>query len=296
MDFSWHEAARQMGGFLGANMGALIFLLIKIAVIILLVLLAVVIVRFIFNPRRLQRHRHGADTTGTIFLRRFFTALVYVLGVAYILALIPAFRTIGTSILTSAGILAAAVGLASQEALSNLVSGIFIIFAKPFRIGDWVTIEGTDLQGTVEEITLRHTIIRTTNNNRVIVPNSKANSSIIINNTIDNSENCAFIEVGVGYKENLDNVIKEMRTVIEQSPLLIDHRTEKEKTEGAEKVIIRVTELGASAVKLRAYAWTKNYSDAFVLKCDMNKAIKDHFDKVGIEIPYPYYNVVQRNN
>ena len=72
-------------------------------------------------------------------------------------------------------------------------------------------------------------------------------------------------------------------------------RTDKEKADGVEKVIIRVLELGEYSVTLRAYVWATNPADAFVLKCDLLKAVKDHFDEVGIEIPYPYMNVVKKS-
>ena len=103
-----------------------------------------------------------------------------------------------------------------------------------------------------------------------------------------------FVEVGVAYSENLDHCIDEMRKVIEADPRVLDKRTEKEKADGVEKVIIRVLELGSSSITLRAYVWAPNPADAFVLKCDLLKAVKDHYDEVGIEIPYPYMNVVRK--
>ena len=131
-------------------------------------------------------------------------------------------------------------------------------------------------------------------NRQVIVPNSKINSAIITNSTIKDTRTCVFVEVGVAYSENLDHCIDEMRKVIEADPRVLDKRTEKEKADGVEKVIIRVLELGSSSITLRAYVWAPNPADAFVLKCDLLKAVKDHYDEVGIEIPYPYMNVVRK--
>jgi len=70
--------------------------------------------------------------------------------------------------LAGAGILAVAVGFASQAALSNIISGVFVVIFKPFRVGDRLKIN--ELTGVVEDITLRHTVIRDLENKRIIIP------------------------------------------------------------------------------------------------------------------------------
>jgi len=266
----------------------------KALAIFLLIQVAVWVIRFLMNPERAKRKNRKFDETSMVFFRKLLVTMVYILGIACVLYLIPPLRTFATSILASAGIMAMAIGLASQEALSNFVSGIFIILAKPFRIGDIVALDSGQT-GKVTEIAIRHTIITTPENRQIIVPNSKINSAIITNSTIKDTRTCVFIEVGVAYSENLDHCIAEMREVIELDPRVLDKRTEKEKADGVEKVIIRVLELGSYSVILRAYVWATNPADAFVLKCDLLKAVKDHFDEVGIEIPYPYMNVVKKS-
>lgn len=266
----------------------------KALAIFLLVQVAVWVIRFLLNPERAKRKSRKLDETSMVFFRKLLVTVVYILGIACVLYLIPPLRTFATSILASAGIMAMAIGLASQEALSNFVSGIFIILAKPFRIGDMVSLDSGQT-GKVTEIAIRHTIITTAENRQVIVPNSKINSAIITNSTIKDTRTCVFVEVDVAYSENLDHCIAEMRKVIELDARVLDKRTDKEKADGVEKVIIRVLELGEYSVTLRAYVWATNPADAFVLKCDLLKAVKDHFDEVGIEIPYPYMNVVKKS-
>lgn len=266
---------------------------IKAFVIIVLIQLAVWVIKYIFKPARLENRKRKFDTTSALFLRKLLITIVYIIGISSILFLVPALRTLATSLLAGAGILAMAVGLASQEALSNFVGGIFIIMAKPFRIGDYISLD-SGVAGTVSEISLRHTVITTAENRMVIIPNSKVNSAIITNSTIHETKTCSFIEVGVAYTENLDKCMTEMRTLIETDGRVIDNRTKTEKATGIEKIIIRVIELGEYAITLRAYAWTNSSSDAFTLKCDMLKAVKERFEEVGIEIPYPYMNLVNK--
>lgn len=278
--------------FMGITLKDPIIFCVKAIVIYLFIKILLWIVNYLYK-RSVQRSKthKGIDETSAHFLMRIVKTVVYILGIASVLSLIPALEKIGTSILASAGIMAMAVGLASQEALANFVGGIFIIIAKPFRIGDYIELDSSNV-GTVVEITLRHTVIKSAENRRIIIPNSKINSSIIKNSTIADSATCAFIEVGVSYNEDLNKCISIMQEEVEKHALLIDHRTEDEKTNNVPKVIVRVMSLGDSSITLRANAWASSSSNAFILKHDMLKAIKERFDTEGIEIPYPYYNQI----
>ena len=143
------------------------------------------------------------------------------------------------------------------------------------------------------EITLRHTVIRDAENRMILIPNNKINSSTIINSSYGDTSTCSFVEVGVSYTADLNRAIDVMRDEIMKHPLLIDHRTEQDKENGVPQVVIRVTNLGDSAITMRAWAWASSAGNAFAMKCDLLKAIKERFDAENIEIPYPYLNVVQ---
>lgn len=276
---------------LGVSLKTPIVFCIKVAVIFFFIKVLLWFINFLYKRSLKQKPDKKIDETGRKFIFRVITTIVYVIGVASVLSLIPPLEKIGSSILASAGILAMAVGLASQEALSNFVSGIFIILAKPFRIGDFVELD-SGVIGTIHEITLRHTVLKSSNNKLIIVPNSKINASIITNSTLGETATCAFIEVGVSYNENLDRCISVMREEIEKHPLLIDRRSKEEIESETPKVVIRVMQLGDSSITLRAWAWANTSGNAFVLEHDSLKAIKERFDKENIEIPYPYFNQI----
>ena len=243
--------------------------------------------------RRSQKRKKVAflDKTTVGFIQRIVVYSLYIIGAAIFLSLIPGMEKVSSSILAGAGIMAMAIGFASQEALSNIIGGMFIVFAKPFRIGDSIKIDEV-VNGTVSEITLRHTIIRSLDNRMIIIPNSKINSSTIVNSTIGEQETCSFIEVGVSYETDLNKAMDVMKEEIMRHPMLIDRRAPEEKQAGTPQVIIRVIELGDSAIKLKAWAWAASAGDAFVMKCDLLKSIKERYDRENIEIPYPYNNVI----
>lgn len=234
------------------------------------------------------------DPTQYKFLENASSLIIYLIAILIIFQYIPALRKIGDALFVSAGVFAAFIGLAAQQALGNIISGVFIVIFKPFRIGDQVRINET-LAGHVEDITLRHCVIKSFENRRIIIPNSVISSETIVNANITDEKTCFFLEIGISYDSNIDLAIKLMREEAEKHPDLIDHRTIAEKAEGEEKIIVRVIGFGDSSVNLRAYLWASQPDIGFAMKCDLNKSIKERFDKEGIEIPFPYRTIVYKD-
>ena len=263
----------------------------KAAVIYLFVRIVTAFIKYLFRRSLRRQGKLAVDETKAGFIRQIVVAAVYIIGVAAVLSLIPGMEKVSNSILASAGIGAMAVGLASQDALSNIVGGLFIIFSRPFKVGDFIMVDDI-ITGTVVEITLRHTVIRNAENRMILIPNNKMNSSTVVNSSYGETATCAFVEVGVSYSTDLDRAMEAMRDEIMKHPMLIDHRSDAERSEGVPQVIVRVTELGDSAITLRAWAWAATPGNAFTMKCDLLKSVKERFDSEGIEIPYPYFNQI----
>jgi small-conductance mechanosensitive channel len=235
------------------------------------------------------------DVTRYTFLKNTVSAIIIGIGIVVVFQLIPELKKLGLPIFASAGVLAAVIGFASQQALSNIVGGIFIVIFKPIRVGDLIKI-GTQQTGTVEDITLRHTIIRDFDNRRIVVPNSIMNAEVIENSNINDEKVCVRFEVGISYSADLDKALNILQTLAESHPLCIDNRKEEDINAGFPKVKVRVVNLAESAVILRAWIWASNPEDGFSVRFDMNKDIKKQFDAEGIEIPFPQRVVHMRNN
>lgn len=234
------------------------------------------------------------DPTNYQFLKHFISAIIYIVGLGVAVYSIPPLRNIATPLLGGAGILAVAIGFASQNALSNLISGVFIIMFKPFRVNDRLRIRDT-LAGIVEDITLRHTVIRDFENRRIIVPNSVMNQEIIINADFNDDHICRWVDIGIGYSSDIELAKNIMREEAEKHPLHIDIRKPEEVAQGKPDVVVRVILLGEYAVQLRAYVWADNQANAFVMGCDLLESIKKRFDDEGIEIPFPYRNIIHHS-
>ncbi|MGN1376385.1 MAG: mechanosensitive ion channel family protein, partial [Prevotella sp.] len=237
--------------FFGISFRWLIIFLIKGILIYLIVRIITAFIKYLFRRSQRKRGRIVIDETKIGFVRQIAVVLVYIIGTAAFLSLIPGMEKVSNSILASAGIMAMAVGLASQEALSNIIGGLFIIFSRPFKVGDYIQVDDV-IVGTVVEITLRHTVIRNVENRMILVPNNKINSSTITNSSYGDTSTCAMVEVGVSYTTDLDKAITVMRDVIMSHPMLIDIRSQEDVAAGVPKVVIRVINLGDSAITLRA--------------------------------------------
>ncbi|WIX31814.1 mechanosensitive ion channel family protein [Salinicola sp. JS01] len=228
----------------------------------------------------------SVDKTALNFAKRLISVVIYGVGIGACLTRIPELDIVGHSLLTGAGILTLVGGLASQQVLGNIVSGFMIVFFRPFRIGDRITVSG-NYTGTVEDITLRETILRDAENNRIIIPNSQISSEVVVNANHTDSKICKIIEVGVGYSSNLEQAMAIMQDAIVKHPLVIDPRTAEQIRDEAPIVPVRVTALGDSSITLRAWAWADGSANGFVLQCDSYANVKRRFDEAGIEIPFP---------
>ncbi len=234
------------------------------------------------------------DPTRFNFVKNALSFLIFLFAIGLMFYIIPELRNLGLSVFASAGILAAVVGFASQEAFSNIISGIFIVIFQPFRVTDIVQIG--ENSGRVENITLRHTVIRNFENKRVIIPNSTINSATIINYNIEDEKICNYIEFDISYDSDIDEAIRIIEEESMKHPNYIDNRTAEDIAADINPVVVRVIGLQDFSVKLRAWVWSEDPGKGFVMRTDLYKSIKQHFDRAGIEIPFPYRTIVFKND
>jgi small conductance mechanosensitive channel len=269
--------------------------------IALIVVLSFVLVRIIhvFLKRSLQKSYENFNEVRTnfAFINNSSRFVIFTIAIILIIYTIPPLKSIGLSLFAGAGIFAAILGLASQQAFSNIISGIFIVISKPFRVGDIVMIgDGLVAKGTVEDITLRHTVINNFENRKVIIPNSVISSQIIVNSSISDLKTCMHVHFGISYSSNIDKAIEIVQQLARKHKDFIDNRTEEDHAENHPDVVVRVLNLGEYAIEMRAYVWAPTSNKGFALKCDLLKQIKEAFDKEGIEIPFPYRNLIFKND
>lgn len=193
------------------------------------------------------------------------------------LAAIMALAQLGfnvASVLAGVGILGLAVGLAAQETLANLIAGLTILWDRPFRIGDNVSIAGTF--GQVKQIGLRTTRILTVDRLDAILPNKDVINQEIINHTL-NPQLRLGVRLGIAYKEDSREARKVLLTAVAGHPLILD--------DPAPTLV--VLGLGDSSVDLELRVWLKDpYTEREAL-CEVTELAKIALDEAGIEIPFP---------
>lgn len=218
------------------------------------------------------------------FLKSLIKTIMYII-LAFILIGIVGIKA--TSLVTILGTAGVAVGLALQGSLSNLASGILILFFKQVSKGDFVSSLDKNIEGTVQSIHILYTIIQQPNGPIIIVPNSQiANASII--NYSKNPYRRLDLIYSAAYNVPIDKVISVLHQVIENEPRII-------KDDPSKPVTISLSKQNASSLDYVFRAWVKkdDYVDT-MLDCNIN--VKKFFDKNGIEIPFNKLDLYMRNN
>jgi len=276
---------RYIGSALAENIWYIISTIISISIIIILTILIARLVNGLLEkqiPKIMESSRLGKefDETSHALTRRLIVAAIYTVGILMTILLIPSLNRIAIAMLAGAGVATLAIGFAAQDSLSNIISGIFLAIFKPMRIGDYVDFKGE--YGYVEDITLRHTIICTWDQRRIIVPNKLMGSDFIVNWSIGNPETVWPVNFGIGYSADIDKAKSIITEVAESHPHVL-------KKKG---INVRLTELGDFAMNLRLTFYAPSRGMAYDAGCDIREAVKKRFDAEGIEIPYPYQNVI----
>src|SRR5256714_4856567 len=206
-------------------------------VVVAAVLLITAVVARLIDRRIARRDLAPGAATRYRILRRSITTAVVTVGFLAGLLVIPQGRAVAGGLLASSAVLGIVIGFASQRTIGNFVAGLMIAFTQPIRLGDRVEIENT--VGTVEEIGLTYTFIRTEDGARLVIPNEKLASDTIRNSTIVSREKVAEVTLRVPLDKDLRAVVDLLR----------------EAAAGERDVDVAVTSLnGEATVVLRAKA------------------------------------------
>lgn len=221
-------------------------------------------------------------TTARILTKRVSThaGMVVSKGIFYggfVLLILTGLHELGwelTAVLGAAGIVGVAVGFASQTSLSNIISGLFLVWEKPFSTGDAIDVSGT--VGVVHSIDLLSIKLRTFDNRFIRIPNETLIKNNVVNITrfpIRRHD----IQIGVAYKEDVEKVIRVLKEVANANPHCLDE---------PEPLVI-FTGFGESSLNFLFGVWFAK-DDFLILRNSIMAEIKERFDAEDIEIPFPH--------
>ncbi|MBQ7646255.1 MAG: mechanosensitive ion channel, partial [Clostridia bacterium] len=254
----------------------LLYGVIRVAVAILLIIFGNKLINFIMGRIRKSREKKNIDKTAKSFLLSFLNlALKIGLVILAILILGVPMSSIA-AVIASAGV---TVGLALQGGLSNLAGGIILLFTKPFSVGDYITIESENAQGTVTEIGVMYTTLVTFENIKIVVPNGKVTSATVADLTYFPTRRMD-MTFSVSYSSDIDKVKKVLNDIAENDPRILNDPAP----------LTTLEKHGESALVFMIRWWLKS-SDYWTVYFYLPEKIKKAFDENGIVIPFPQLDV-----
>lgn len=257
-------------GFLTNIMNSLVSLGPRIIAGLLIIIVGWFLSRWsVSAAKRLFKRSEALDE----MLESYLTALLrFAVMAMAIIASLSAFGVQTASIIAVLGAMGLAIGLALQGTLSNVASGLVLLYLRPFRSGEWVDINGT--VGGVVEIGLFATQLKSPEGLYVMIPNSKIWGDKVTNFTRNGLRRVDMV-FSISYADDMDKALEIINEVISE-----DERVLKEP-----EPFVKVAELNASSVDIYVRPWSK-VDDFFSVKLDMTKKMKERFDAAGITIPF----------
>lgn len=272
-DLNVVDSINHAGTWLARNQELLLSYAVNIVAAIAILIVGMIVARVVSNTVNRLMLARKIDATVADFL----SALVRYAVIAF--TLIAALGRVGADRLGDCGAGAAglAVGLALQGSLSNLAAGVLLVMFRPFRAGEYVDLGG--VAGTVLNVQIFSTTLRTADGKVVVVPNGKIIAGNIINFSREPARRNEFI-IGVAYDADIDKVKQLLTSIIESDDRILRDR----------EMTVRLNELGASSVNFVVRVWSKS-SDLQNVYWDILERIKREFDANGISFPYPQMDV-----
>lgn len=260
--------------------------------IILIVAVAILINKVVDKliDRTIRRKRKKNVTTLLMFIKRIKKLILYSLMIILVLGQFETFHKFSVTLLSGLGIGSVVLGLAAQESLKDFFGSFALVIGDAFEVGDFIECTSLGVSGTVEDITMRHTIIRTINNRRIIIPNSQLNSYTIENFNYSDNENMKLVDFTVSYESDIDKAMN----IIKEEMKKMYHPNPKGKNKDVEFPKVRVASWNDSSMTLKAWVWGKDNGETFENMYKLNYIIKKRFDKEGIEIPYPHVVTIKK--
>ena len=250
--------------------------------IVTLVLISVaqrLLYRFFYHTH----HENAIDPTGFWLIKNVVRFTILFIFVLITLRMLPGLEKLGATLLASAGVVTVIIGLATQQAFTNIISGLFLIIYKPFRVGDTVWFSDT-MQGSVEKLTLRHVVLRDQTNKRVFIPNSVASAQAVTNASITDEKVRLTLTLGISDQSDLSLAIQLIQRMASQHPNFIDPRSESEKRTSPSAVVVQVTGISGHVVQLQALVWCRLSSLTDAMRSDLLLSIREAFQQQSIEI------------
>lgn len=253
--------------FLDLNGGKLIATAIILAI-------GIILIKIIMKLMAKLLQKSHIDVTVHKFL---LSTIRIVLWILVALTVLQLFNVPMTSIVAALSVCGLAISLAVQDSLSNIASGLIILFSKPFEVNDYIQLG--DVEGKVMHINIIHTKLNTFDNKAIYIPNGQVSSEKVINYTREENRRLDLV-FSISYQDDFRVAKQLIAEIVEAHPKALKEPAP----------LIRVCEHAASSINIAAKVWVKS-EDYWDLNFDLLEEVKLAFDEHGINIPFNQLDV-----
>lgn len=239
--------------------------------------------------RRLYKEH---EKTHLLFLQRFIRVFILALVVMLIITEYWGLTRLAEIIAGSAVVISGIIAFAAQSVLRDFFAGLMISIYRPFEVGDRLTLTLVEKPCVVEELTMRHTVLKTMDGIRYVIPNSEIGSAVITNTSYRQRLRGTFITVPVSYDTNIGQAIHLMRQAVRECPRTCPNNQANHDLDGYGDVYLMGFD--SSSLRLETVIWTEPETDNFLACSEVRTAIIQKFRKNNVEIPYNYMNIIEK--
>ena len=240
--------------------------------------------------KRLRRNPEKVKLN-TRFLENVIRFVIIFVSVIWVVMSSSLTRSFGQTLFTGTAVLTAIAGFAAQPVLADLLCGIIISSTKPFEIGNRLTLDN-GVSGIGKDMTVRHVVLQGLDTQMYIIPNSKMNGYTITNLSWKTDTRAVDFRFEVSYSADPEETIRVIGDAIRACELTVAGKTKPDGTKAYADVYFLAFK--DSSLEFGTTVYYKAGTPTEVLKSDVNTRVKKALDAAGIEIPYPYYNIVAK--
>ena len=249
----------------------------KLLISIVIFVVCRLIIKAIVKTLRTGKASQKMEPTVAHFLANFVNIVLHIILTVTIVAIMGVPMASVIAAIASAGV---AIGLALRGALSNFAGGIMILLFHPFRVGDFIEVNG--FSGTVSDIDVFYTFLKTGDNKAVTVPNGSIMSNSVVNYSVNGTRRVD-LDIGVAYGSDIDRV----------KAILLDEGSKHELVLSDPAPFCRLSEQGESSLNFTLRLWTEN-ANYWQVRFDVLESVHKRLEAEGVEVPFPQVDVHMR--
>ncbi len=263
-----------LGDFINSLAKGIISYIPTILFSILILVIGMLLTKFCLWLLSRGLEKAKADITVAKFVKQCAKIVLYVLLVIVVLSMlgIPT-----TSIITVIGTAGVAIGLALQDSLSNVAGGFILMVTKPFKIGDYIILNG--VEGTVAQIAILHTRLNSASNQAIFIPNSQAVTATVVNNSANDTRRVDMV-ASISYEDDYEKARQLIIELLANNPKVLKDPEPN----------VRMIEHASSSINIIVRPWCRN-EDYWDVYFDTMEGIRAAFIENGISIPYNQLDV-----